>query len=86
MSAFAAIALIVGIFFTVGIVVGFLAVMAIPALGRVRSSGGQPLTEFHPDSRDQPSPGPPAGGAQAGPAAWGEPDDRDDYPWWPNQR
>lgn len=81
-SAFDVVALIVGIFFVVGIAVGFLMVMAIPAFGRIRANG--PSTEFHPDPRDQPDLGPPA---EPVPSPYREePDDRDDYPWWPSQR
>jgi hypothetical protein len=77
-SAFDAVALIVGVFFVVGIAVGFLMVMAIPAFGRMRVHGTR--REFHPDPRDQPDLGPPA---ELAPGQ--EPDDRDDYPWWPSQ-
>lgn len=82
-SAFDVVALIIGIFFVVGIVVGFLMVMAIPAFGRVRANGSQQVRHFQPDPRDQPSPGPPT---QPAPSPYEEPDDRDDYPWWPSQR
>jgi hypothetical protein len=78
-SAFDVVALIVGIFFVVGIAVGFLMVMAIPAFGRVRAN--EPRPEFHPDPKEQPDLGPPTE-----PAPYQEPDDRDGYPWWPSQR
>lgn len=81
MSAFDVVALIIGIFFVVGIVVGFLMVMAIPAFGRIRAYGTR--REFHPDARDQPDLGPPAEPAQS---PYEEPDDRDDYPWRPSRR
>jgi hypothetical protein len=80
-SAFDVVALIVGIFFVVGIAVGFLMVMAIPAFGRIRAPGSR--QEFHPDPGDQPGLGPPG---EPAPAPYEEPDDRDDYPWWPSQR
>ncbi len=85
MSAFDVVALIIGIFFVVGIVVGFLMVMAIPALSRA-SRGNPQLQQYHPNPRDQPDTGPPQAGAQPEPAPGEEPDDRDDYPWWPSQR
>ena len=37
-------------------------------------------------SRRDHQPGPSSGDAQPGPAGSAEPDDRDDYPWWPSQR
>lgn len=80
-SAFDAVALIVGIFFVVGIAVGFLAVISIPALGRARPSWRQPGDRFDPGPRD-----PPDSGAPTEPLPYREPDDRDDYPWWPSQR
>jgi len=85
MSAFDVVALIIGIFFVVGIVVGFLMVMAIPALSRA-PRGNQQLHQFHPNPGDQPDTGPPQTGAQPELAPREEPDDRDDYPWWPSQR
>lgn len=78
-SAFDVVALIVGIFFVVGIAVGFLMVMAIPAFGRIRANGTRPVP--HPDPKDQADLGPPAE-----PVPYQEPDDRDDYPWWPSPR
>jgi hypothetical protein len=80
-SAFDVVALVIGIFFVGGIVVGFLAVMAIPAFGRIRTRGSS--RQFRPDPRDQLNLGPPG---QPLPSPGEEPDDRDDYPWWPNQR
>jgi hypothetical protein len=82
-SAFDVVALIIGIFFVVGIAVGFLMVMAIPAFGRVRANGRHEVPGFHPDPKDQPNLGPPS---QPEPSPCEEPDDRDDYPWWPSQR
>jgi hypothetical protein len=73
--------LITGIFFVVGIAVGFLIVMAIPAFGRVRASWRQPVPGSRPDPWDQLDLGPPGESAPSE-----EPDDRDDYPWWPGQR
>lgn len=78
-SAFDVVALIVGIFFVVGIAVGFLMVMAIPAFGRMRANG--PRAQFHPDPKDHSDLGLPTE-----PVPCQEPDDRDDYPWWPGQR
>jgi hypothetical protein len=79
-STFWFVALIIGVFFASGIVVGFLAVMAIPSLvaflaARTR---GESL-----DPGDQLDIGPPAGGP-----GYREPDDRDPPPgspgppWW----
>jgi hypothetical protein len=84
-TRFEGVALIIFIFFVVGIAVGFLAVMAIPALVRV-------LAAIHDRDRlndgwDPPDIGPPRDGPEtAGPQrGWrndAEPDDRDDRPWW----
>jgi hypothetical protein len=83
MSAFDVVALIIGIFFVVGIAVGFLVVISIPALGRVWTNGRQQVQGFRSDPKDQPNLGPPS---QPEPSPGEEPDDRDDYPWWPSQR
>jgi hypothetical protein len=80
-SAFDVVALIIGIFFVVGIAVGFLMVMAIPALGQAWANRRRPAGGFHPDPPGQLNLGPPA---ESVPSQ--EPDDRDDYPWWPSQR
>jgi hypothetical protein len=80
-SAFDVVALIVGIFFVVGIAVGFLAVMAIPAFGQAWANRRRPVGGFHADPMDQPDLGPPTE-----PMRYQEPDDRDEYPWWPSPR
>ena len=74
MSAFEVVAIIVGIFFAIGIAVGILLVAAVP-WGGGRPKGmndGSPwqLGGYQPDPRDQLDTGPP-----------GEPDDRDDPDW-----
>jgi hypothetical protein len=79
-SAFDVVALIIGIFFVVGIAVGFLIVMTIPVLRRIRAYGTRQLQQFHPDPADPGLPG------QRAPWPGREPDDRDDHPWWPSQR
>jgi hypothetical protein len=82
-NAFDVVALIIGVFFVVGVVVGSLLVIAIPALTRIRSCGGGQLRQFHPDPEDPPNLGPPG---QPAPSPPEELDDRDDNPWWPSQR
>ena len=82
MTGFEGVALILGIFFLIGIGVGLLAVMAIPALVRF-------LVAVHDrdwldgDGWDPPGIGPPGKGPPTvrGPDG-AEPDDRDDRPWW----
>ena len=82
--AFEVTAIIIGIFFTVGMVVGFLIVMAIPVFGRIRGDKGRQVQPYlHSDPWDQLNLGPPG---QSTPTPDQEPDDRDDYPWWPSQR
>jgi hypothetical protein len=82
-SAFEVVATITAVFFAVGIVVGFLIVMAIPGFRRIGGAGGQQVPPHsHPDPWDQLGPGPPG---EPVPAPRQEPDDRDDYPWWPGQ-
>ena len=74
MSAFEVVASIIGIFFTIGIVVGILLVAAIPWGGRGPKgmNDGSPgqLGGYQQDPRDLLDTGPP-----------GEPDDRDDPDW-----
>jgi hypothetical protein len=78
-NALEQVAFIVGIFFIVGVVVGFLAVMAIPSLVRRQRQPSMDTTERF----------------NIGPSTWSggpnstEPDDRDgppdappDGPWW----
>lgn len=91
MNAFEIGAAIIGIFFAVGIAVGFLIMLSIPAIARVThrdSEQERQLRQYHPDPKDQPDPGPPAAGTQPLPSVPPprEPDDRDNYPWWPGQR
>jgi hypothetical protein len=47
-SAFDVVALIIGIFFVAGIAVGFLTVMAIPALGQAWANRRRPVAEASP--------------------------------------
>lgn len=78
MSPFEVVAVIIALFFAVGIVVGIMLVAAMSRDGGSEGlNGGPPQQsgEFHPGPRDQPASGPPA-----------EPDDRDDYHWWANGR
>jgi hypothetical protein len=77
-SPFEVVAIIIVVFFAIGIVVGILLVAALPGGGgRMGFNGGPPqrFGESQPGPRDQPDTGPPA-----------EPDDRDDLPWWANGR
>jgi hypothetical protein len=86
-NAFEVGAVIIGIFFAIGIVVGLLLVVSIPAIARITARGREQerqLRQFHPDPKDQTDPGPPDASTQPIPPR--EPDDRDDYPWWPSQR
>ena len=83
--------MIIGIFFAVGIAVGFLIVLAIPAIARMIARDGghdRQLRQFHPDPKDQLDTGPPDANTQpmSSIPPPREPDDRDDYPWWPYQR
>lgn len=78
MSPFEVVAIIIVVFFAIGIVVGILLVAALPRGGGRGGLDGSPPSqfgEFQPDPRGQPGTGPPA-----------EPDDRDDQPWWANGR
>jgi len=84
-TGFEGVALIIGIFFLIGIGVGLLAVMAIPALVRLLAAihGRDGLD----DGWNAPDIGPPRDAPDiAGPnRGWpnrAEPDDRDDRPWW----
>jgi hypothetical protein len=84
-SGFEGVALIIGIFFLIGIGVGFLAVMATPAL--VRLLAAMHSRDRLDDGWDPPDIGPPRDGPDmAGPnRGWpnrAEPDDRDGRPWW----
>jgi hypothetical protein len=89
-NAFEIGAVIIGIFFAVGIGVGLLIMVSIPAIARITHRDSElerHLREYHPDPRDQPDPGP-TPGTQPLPRVPPprEPDDRDDYPWWPGLR
>jgi hypothetical protein len=84
-TGFEGVALIIGVFFLTGIGVGFLAVMAIPAL--VRLLAAMHLRDRLDDGRDPPDIGPPSDwpnieGPKRGWPNPAEPDDRDDRPWW----
>ncbi len=77
MNAFEWVAAIIGIFFVVGIVVGFLIVMALPGLANYLATRPKPLRL---DPEDQLDIGPPTDGLD-----YPEPDDREDPPdgpWW----
>jgi hypothetical protein len=84
-TGFEGVALITGVFFLTGIGVGFLAVMAIPALVRVLAA--MHLRDWLDDGWNPPGIGPPRdwpniADPKHGWANRAEPDDRDDRPWW----
>jgi hypothetical protein len=77
------VALIIGIFFVVGMIVGLLAVMAIPSLVSFLAFRTQ---QFRVDPTERLDTGPPPSGpGWPGGPDLSEPDDRDDPrdgPWW----
>jgi hypothetical protein len=76
-TRFEGVAVIIGIFFMVGVAVGFLVVIAIPALVRLLAAvHGRDRLEG--DGWDPPDIGPP----RKRPPSGAEPDDRDDRSWW----
>ncbi|HUN37478.1 MAG TPA: hypothetical protein VMU95_36240 [Trebonia sp.] len=80
MNTFEWVATIIGIFFVIGVGVGFLIVMALPGIANLLASrvyGEQPPPV---NSKDKLDIGPPGSGPDHQ-----EPDDRDsppDHPWW----
>jgi len=80
MNAFEWVATIIGIFFAIGVGVGFLIVMALPGVANLLAS--RSFGEHWPpmDPKDKLDIGPPVSGPDRQ-----EPDDRDsppDHPWW----
>lgn len=83
MSAIEQVALIIGTFFIIGIMVGFLAVLAIPSLVTFLQYRGQRSSMDMTERLDIGPP--PSGPGWPGGPDLREPDDRDgspDDPWW----
>jgi hypothetical protein len=80
MNAFELIALIIGCFFTAGVLVGLLIVAAIPGIANLLAARGRREQWLPVDAKDELDIGPPVSGPD-----YREPDDRDitpDRPWW----
>jgi hypothetical protein len=86
-NPFAAVAIIIAVFFIAGLIVGFLIVMALPALVGRRGSDGWGVRPGRPEPRPWPGTRPFGANPDTGDPA-GEDDDRDDpggppgFPWW----
>ena len=82
MSGLDGVALVIGIFFLIGIAVGWLTVMAIPVLVRILAAAHY-RDRLDDDGWDPPGMGPPRNDPPpTGRPNEREPDDRDGRPWW----